>query len=1033
MLSKKLTFSLTSLVVLLAFGLIYAVPSAMGADPWWMYEPKVKLSATDVSSAGGTQVEGYAQGTFNDAGVFSFGDGKDIEFYIKLNSGKASLNSTALTDTSNLDGDGDKLHISDLRFILYDKDGVELAKPDADPDPDYQNMGLLGGASGGDAAITHANTAAPDGKNFKVTLDSENFSSDTLDTVAMLVHLPGGSFRNIAPDVVAEANADAKGRRPAKNERSPKENHWVLNIVPAEPTGSGLTGPIPKVVSIVRIVDTASVGGSRFQTAEVSGPFQVRVTLTEAGKDFGTDKINVVRGTATSIVPGVPFRRDDDDNALLDVPQPSEGNYAAFGNIPSPSGRDQLYHPYLVTITPDLKERDDVEIRVEMFDDMVIPAKSFVPPTNYALAINRSLLAVPVNVSATTIVTDPALFKPSTDAKKPNEVFIPDGLVIPAGGYLVLTQGKADQSGVDGSTAKLVDKKKLSAQKQLYNVKNEVGFPAPGNDLEALFRVGGTIRLSHADIAGNTAAAGAKVDENGYLVSNTVYTAGSVVISEIMWGRDISLGDADAVKSQWIELHNPGTAAISIDKNEWKLAFYQGSGGTAGAGLIDEVSNASPYWIAPGSSGATKSLRSTEVKAGGTVDKDAIVSTIVETFDLATLTSMYRKIDGANVMSGTSADSWAASPIAGSLNVSANRAGTPGAATPYTAPAPTPEPEPEPEPMAPVATASDLRITEVMVASNDGRLPQWIEIANIGAAAVSLTGWSISIDNDPADTDVIAPSVNLKLGDVTIGKDQVALVVSKSGRNSGVGTAEGNLRADRIIDVQKDVSTVAQYSLISDMAFRISLIPPLPSGVVDRGDVVGNLGQGWELPMSEGSRSSLIRREMGTTAEIMGTDAAGWVLAADTSLVGAYVETYYGDKDDMGTPGYDAGGALPVELSKFSAARDRVTGQVTIAWETQSELNNAGFFIKRSQQRNGQFTVVNPTMIPGAGTISEKQSYTYTDTTAKPNIVYYYQIEDVSLDGQRQILTRAHRLKGHIGAAGKATTTWGELKTSLEQ
>ena len=67
-------------------------------------------------------------------------------------------------------------------------------------------------------------------------------------------------------------------------------------------------------------------------------------------------------------------------------------------------------------------------------------------------------------------------------------------------------------------------------------------------------------------------------------------------------------------------------------------------------------------------------------------------------------------------------------------------------------------------------------------------------------------------------------------------------------------------------------------------------------------------------------------------------------------------------------------------------------------------------------------------MIPGAGTTSEKRSYTYTDTTAQPNIVYYYQIEDVSLDGTRQTLTRSHRLKGHIGAAGKLTTLWGELK-----
>ena len=50
------------------------------------------------------------------------------------------------------------------------------------------------------------------------------------------------------------------------------------------------------------------------------------------------------------------------------------------------------------------------------------------------------------------------------------------------------------------------------------------------------------------------------------------------------------------------------------------------------------------------------------------------------------------------------------------------------------------------------------------------------------------------------------------------------------------------------------------------------------------------------------------------------------------------------------------------------------------------------------------------------------------DTTAQPNVVYYYQIEDVSLDGNRQTLTRGIRLKGYVGAAGKATVLWGELK-----
>ena len=142
--------------------------------------------------------------------------------------------------------------------------------------------------------------------------------------------------------------------------------------------------------------------------------------------------------------------------------------------------------------------------------------------------------------------------------------------------------------------------------------------------------------------------------------------------------------------------------------------------------------------------------------------------------------------------------------------------------------------------------------------------------------------------------------------------------------------------------------------------------------------------------------------------------------------------SYYGFPTDVGTPGFRAGGALPVELSHFRPERQKDTGAVVITWSTQSELNNAGFFIKRSQQRDGDFKVINATMIAGAGTTSEKQFYTYTDTTAQPNVVYYYQIEDVSLDGNRQTLTRGIRLKGHVGTVGKATVLWGELKAQTK-
>ena len=155
--------------------------------------------------------------------------------------------------------------------------------------------------------------------------------------------------------------------------------------------------------------------------------------------------------------------------------------------------------------------------------------------------------------------------------------------------------------------------------------------------------------------------------------------------------------------------------------------------------------------------------------------------------------------------------------------------------------------------------------------------------------------------------------------------------------------------------------------------------------------------------------------------------AAGWGSAKDSlQLTRNPSDTYYGASDDIGTPGFYPGSALPVSLSSFLPKR--TDAGVVIKWTTQSELNNAGFNILRSATKTGKFVVINPTMIQGAGTTGEKHTYSYTDKTAKPNIVYYYQIEDVSFDGHRQRLTGATRLRGHIGAAGKLTTTWGNLK-----
>ncbi|MCY4404640.1 MAG: leucine-rich repeat domain-containing protein [Candidatus Poribacteria bacterium] len=119
------------------------------------------------------------------------------------------------------------------------------------------------------------------------------------------------------------------------------------------------------------------------------------------------------------------------------------------------------------------------------------------------------------------------------------------------------------------------------------------------------------------------------------------------------------------------------------------------------------------------------------------------------------------------------------------------------------------------------------------------------------------------------------------------------------------------------------------------------------------------------------------------------------------------------------------GKPLPVTLSSFKA--ERAADGVVINWTTESELNNAGFNILRSRTQNGEFRKVNTKLIKGSGTTGERSTYTWTDTSAKPNTVYYYQIEDVSYAGVHKTLMIT-RLRGLISAKGKMITRWAHHK-----
>ena len=362
-----------------------------------------------------------------------------------------------------------------------------------------------------------------------------------------------------------------------------------------------------------------------------------------------------------------------------------------------------------------------------------------------------------------------------------------------------------------------------------------------------------------------------------------------------------------------------------------------------------------------------------------------------------------------------------------------------------------------------------VSISEIMFdAGPRWNMVQWIELYNSSMTqSADISGWTLEIRN-MSDVESYVDSSFMFDDGTEILPNQTLLLVSGTGAND----VDGSARVYNLYQKhRRELGLIARSSvLLSPTGFYIRLTSKIEidgeTKTIESEDLddltaaqmealvvdeVGNVqvdkatrtlmwGQPTPTPLVElfprredGTRQSLIRiydTQMidGSNDGDMpneGTMQDSW---KQSDLVGAGL-TFYGHRDDIGTPGYRLGGPLPVSLSSFRPARDKATGEVVIRWVTESELNNAGFNILRSETKNGEFTVVNlKGLIPGHGTTSEKHAYEWKDTTAKPNVVYYYQIEDVSLNGNRTTLRTTH-LRGNVNAAGKLTTTWGDLKT----
>ncbi len=287
--------------------------------------------------------------------------------------------------------------------------------------------------------------------------------------------------------------------------------------------------------------------------------------------------------------------------------------------------------------------------------------------------------------------------------------------------------------------------------------------------------------------------------------------------------------------------------------------------------------------------------------------------------------------------------------------------------------------------------SGEVIITEIMYdpqSSETTTQTQYIEIANTTPNAINLNGWTI----DDEDSD--GPNT---LPDVTLPPYGIAVICGGTQADFEGAWGSGYL----IISLKDDGQTM----------FNMSNSPSSTSEIIQLRDNNGNLvdevnyddASPWP---SNNDQSSIYlnipKDQMNATSN---NDGANWALSVD-GVDGARTSVASGvwSGGDVGSPGNILGdNALPVSLSLFRAMGGN--GQVTLEWVTESEVNNVGFEIWRSESPNGQYTLLssyrNNPDLQGQFNSNTRTRYQYVDHLVRNEVTYYYKLIDVSGNGQR--------------------------------
>lgn len=245
---------------------------------------------------------------------------------------------------------------------------------------------------------------------------------------------------------------------------------------------------------------------------------------------------------------------------------------------------------------------------------------------------------------------------------------------------------------------------------------------------------------------------------------------------------------------------------------------------------------------------------------------------------------------------------------------------------------------------------------------------EWIELKNIGASPIDITGYDLNASTGDYLT---FPSLNVPAGDFVI--------------------------------VHWNTDSINETDFSDNIAHIYT-----GSGIDNMGNTTG-----WVALFNSTTHSSstiIDYMECGSGDKTWENDAVTAGIWTEDNYAVDVVESHsleYDGSGDLGsdwidqsTPTQGADNSLPVELSKFTV--ETTLEGVLLKWRTESEIDNIGFIIERKTENTNWQELVSyksDQSLLGQGTVSFSTDYEYIDRLVQAGNTYKYRLADIDYDG----------------------------------